>query len=143
MAFATIGEFETRISSLDVAINRMSSLLDSMLPQPPVTETETRHLSGYSGWPEEYDSDGFEHEDVMSDISDEETVVYYNQYDFGDVDEETDDITFVPPWEKPYTFDSHVTPPPIQQSSDPPPLYRPSYLDPAILQIYEDDDDSL
>lgn len=138
MAFATIDEFETRISSLDVAINRMSSLLDSMLPQQ--SSTETRHLSGYPGWPEEYDSDGFEHEDVMSDISDDETVVYYNQYDFGDVDEETDDHTFVPPWEKPYSSDSLITPPATQQSTDPPPLYRPSYLD---LQIYEDDNDSL
>lgn len=128
MALTTVEEFETRIASLDVAINRMSSLLDSMLPYPPRSQSE--------------DTTEFEREEIMSDLSDDETVVYYNQYDFGDVDEETDDQTFVPPWEKPYydTDDVFVTPPAIQQPAEPPRLYRPNYLD---LAIYEDEDHSL
>jgi len=148
MALTTVDEFAQRIGNLDVAIGRMSALLDSMLPTSPHrTQTpvnETRYFSGYPGWPEEDSGDEFEHEDVMSDLSDDETVVYYNQYDFGDIDEDTDDITFVAPWEKPYTFDMLVTPPPIQQAADPPALYRPSYLPPLTRdQIYEDDDDSI
>ena len=137
----SLNEFEYRISNLDVAIGRMSAILDSMLPPRSQTPDHVTFRSpSYTGWPDVDSSNDFEREDVMSDISEEETVVYYNQYDFGDIDEDTDDITFVPPWEKPYLFDSFVTPPANQQSTDPPPLYRPSYLD---LQIYEDDNDIL
>jgi len=133
----TLNHFEERIASLDVAIGRMSSLLDSMLPYPTDTgdmgTITTGRYERPSGWPASVDGDGFEREDVMSDISDDDTIEYYNEYDFGDIDEDTDDITFVPPWCVPYGYDRQLeletTPPAHQPSTEPPPLYRPRYLD--------------
>lgn len=128
---------EERIHSLDDAIGRMSAFLDSMLPHPDspgdMGSINIGRYERHTGWPASVDGDGFEREEMMSDISDDDTVEYHNEYDFGDIDEYTDDITFVPPWCVPYGYDRQqevdTTPPAHEPPTEPPPLYRPRYLD--------------
>lgn len=132
-----LNAIEERIDSLNGAIGRMSALLDSMLPRSTSPDIMGNITTGryerHTGWPASVDGDGFEREEMMSDVSEDDTVEYMNEYDFGDIDEDTDDITFVPPWCVPYGYDRQlgleITPPAQEPRTEPPPIYRPRYLD--------------
>lgn len=121
MAEHTLDSIEERMRALDEQITRTSALLDSFVPrtQSPI----------YDQYMDFYNDDEFECEEIMSDLSDDETVPYLNEYDDGDVDESDDDETIVPDWTDPF-----FTPPfRLQSQTTTLGVYRPSYLDDDIF----------
>jgi hypothetical protein len=113
MAEYTLDLITERIRSLDETISRTSALLDSMVPR-----TETPIYDQFTM------DEGFECEELMSDVSDDETIPYLNDFDDGEIDEFADDETVVPEWQDPFWTPPFVREPPTTFT-----LYRPSYFD--------------
>ena len=116
MAEYTLDLITERMRSLDEQINRTNALLESFVPR-----SDTPIYDQYMDF---YD-DEFECEEIMSDISSDDTIPYLNDFDDGDIDESDDDETVVPDWQDPF-----YTPPfRLNTQSTEFGIYRPSYLD--------------
>ena len=119
MAEYTLDSIAERMRVLDEQISRTSVLLESF-----TARSETPFYDHYLDF-DDASYGEYEREEIMSDVSNDDTIPYLNDYDDGDVDEFDDDQTIVPNWQDPF-----YTPPfRLNTQSTEFGVYRPSYLD--------------
>jgi hypothetical protein len=129
MALQTIDAISARLQALDEQINRTNTIISEILGERRELDTQSQSEDSSEAStidPMEFETENWESESVMSDIS-EATVPYYTSYvnEWEECSDLDDEETIVDEWIDTYrTPDTLVAPP-----GSPPWLYRPAYLD--------------
>jgi hypothetical protein len=96
MAEYTLDSIAERMRMLDEQISRTSVLLETF-----TSRSDTPFYDHYMDF-DDASYDEYEREEIMSDVSNDDTIPYLNEFDDGEIDEFDDDETIVPDYQDPF-----------------------------------------